>query len=264
MRKASFTLIELLVVVAVIAILASLLFPSLGAARQKAKALQCLSNQRQCGMATWMYANDNKGCGIGYDGLWPTAHSMQRYWPDLFMMNGYLPEKAIQRSGTGLSILPFPNVFSCPAFYPPPCSYSNYGLTVKVGQSCSGWSYGIRGTYGPYPSGFYYQGEKYVAGAIPLMHTMKTDAPFMGDSLTFLGSSLSGAPVQGVKLNFDGASGSFNFNGELYMGHRVTCSVWFPDGHSASMTSRQLSAIKQPGWAGASSSSPMLAYPFIR
>lgn len=58
--RSGFTLIELLVVVAIIALLLAILLPSLGAAREQSRAATCLSNLRQLGLASSMYADENR------------------------------------------------------------------------------------------------------------------------------------------------------------------------------------------------------------
>src|SRR5437868_4159088 len=57
-RSKGFTLIELLVVIAIIAILAAILFPVFAQAREKARAITCVSNLKQIALATLMYSQD--------------------------------------------------------------------------------------------------------------------------------------------------------------------------------------------------------------
>jgi prepilin-type N-terminal cleavage/methylation domain-containing protein/prepilin-type processing-associated H-X9-DG protein len=87
MRRKAFTLIEVLVVIGIIAVLASLLLPTLGMVRRQARAAQCLSNLRQIGIGFNAYA-------VAYEEAWPvavhfpTAHipiPEERRWYDLIV-----------------------------------------------------------------------------------------------------------------------------------------------------------------------------------
>jgi prepilin-type N-terminal cleavage/methylation domain-containing protein len=64
--RSAFTLIELLVVIAIIAILAAILFPVFAQAREKARAITCVSNLKQIGLGLVMYVQD-------YDETMPAA-----------------------------------------------------------------------------------------------------------------------------------------------------------------------------------------------
>ena len=62
---AAFTLVELLVSVAIIAVLLALLLPSLKGAKDRAKAVECMSNLRQISVAVQSYLGDYNGNFIG-------------------------------------------------------------------------------------------------------------------------------------------------------------------------------------------------------
>lgn len=58
MRVRAFTLVELLVVIAIVAVLSAILLPVFAQAREKARSVSCLSNNKQMGTAVYMYTQD--------------------------------------------------------------------------------------------------------------------------------------------------------------------------------------------------------------
>ncbi|MBO4304869.1 MAG: type II secretion system protein [Lentisphaeria bacterium] len=99
--KRSFTLIELLVVIAIIAILAGMLLPALGRARNTARSIQCRSQQKQLYLAAMLYAADYK-----------------EWFPGIYKRDvrvDAVGTSAPYRQYLGMSQLRCQQFFSCPA-----------------------------------------------------------------------------------------------------------------------------------------------------
>lgn len=124
MKVKAFTLIELLVVIAIIAILASMLLPSLRKAKETAKAVVCLSNLRGSMMATSLYATNNNSYVFLYKS-WEDGAELPWFYPlyedklidsrDSCLCPGRIPNKFSE------STLPSPNYF---------CYGADYGMSI--------------------------------------------------------------------------------------------------------------------------------------
>jgi prepilin-type N-terminal cleavage/methylation domain-containing protein len=139
----AFTLVELLVVIAIVAILASLLLPTLASAKQNALRAACVSNLRQIGIAIQNYAPDNSG-RIPYGPTAPPFSNPSDFYPSTGAPTSLISLQGGAPVGLGLMLQSYiasqPKILFCPASDQPvdaDAQLSHVGVT----QAQSGYYY---------------------------------------------------------------------------------------------------------------------------
>jgi general secretion pathway protein G len=112
-RKRAFTLIEILVVVAIIALLAAILFPAFQSARGKARSAVCQSNLKQIGAAIQMYTQDYDRFPRGLD---PSDKYSPEIWSSRPDVQAFLADTPLLQSDEVLgNYLKSAGVWKCPS-----------------------------------------------------------------------------------------------------------------------------------------------------
>jgi prepilin-type N-terminal cleavage/methylation domain-containing protein/prepilin-type processing-associated H-X9-DG protein len=123
--RRAFTLIELLIVIAIIAVLAAVLFPVFAQAREKARQAACLSNLRQIGLAFAQYTTD-------YDSLLPDRRDLKTALPGGYRPWTTWPPSDPRGGWTAVVLNPYvksSGIWSCPSV-----AGSTMGEAIQVRQ----------------------------------------------------------------------------------------------------------------------------------
>jgi len=150
-----FTLIELLTVIAIIGVLAAVLFPALAKAREAAHSSKCAANLHQVGIAIQTYAADNKGSlpATGFFGIASYYNRDQRNF-----QNSLLPYLSLPQATTWSKSLPdmsHSEIFDCLSYKGDPGGKSytlQQTVTAPDGTTMNPWgAVSMTGTVKPLP-----------------------------------------------------------------------------------------------------------------
>ncbi len=206
-RSKGFTLIELLVVIAIIAILAAILFPVFAQARERARAISCVSNLRQIGVASAMYTQDyDETFPCGWGG--PSLEAQKCMWR--YSLQPYIQKYGSQTLGpydsagyTGQGVMVCPDQPGSSKDYGP----TSYGYNAHSGMT-RGWA-DFGGGAGGFP------GNSLAAIFQPASYVAFADAAEVGNSSKTVDPNIDDGSPSWTGCGTDNG-GPYKFNPDVW------------------------------------------------